>query len=178
MNEEATSTPPELVPGKDCGSCSMCCKIFKIAEVDSPPGEWCRHVVQGKGCGIHATRPQVCRGFFCHWLRNPGLDEEWKPEKSKFVLYTELEGRRMVVAVDQSNPTAWKREPYYSQFKQWALMAADTNRQLVVFNNENATLILPHTDMDLGIVNLGDEIIVDRKGMHLHVTVRRHGGAA
>ena len=149
---------PGLVPGRSCGTCALCCKVFAIAELDKGVQQWCRHVVQGQGCGIHAERPETCRLFFCHWLRNPHLGPEWQPNRARFLIYIEAEGRRMVVAPDSGAPSAWRREPYYAQFKRWALAGARNNHQILVFNGRRATAILPDRDQDLGIVEVGDEI--------------------
>ena len=164
---------PGLAPGKACGSCAMCCKVFAIAELDKASQQWCRHVVQGRGCGIHPDRPETCRLFFCHWLRNPHLGPEWKPDRAKFLIFTEMGGRRMVVAPDVGAPGSWRREPFYGQFKRWARVAADTNNQILVFNGKRATAILPDRDVDLGIVEVGDEVIYRRVGSRLEVEHRR-----
>ncbi len=137
----------------------MCCKVFAIPELDKGVQQWCRYVVQGRGCGIHPTRPQVCRQFFCHWLFNPHLGPDWQPNRAKFLIYTEMGGKRMVVAPDAGSPAAWRKEPYYSQFKWWAQAGAQSNHQILVFNNKRATAILPDRDVDLGTVDVGDEVI-------------------
>jgi hypothetical protein len=165
-----------LVPGRECGTCTMCCKVFRIAELDKAEGRWCRHVVQGRGCGIHATRPGVCRTFYCHYLRNPHLGPEWKPEQAKFVLYIEMEGRRMVVAADAAAPVAWRKAPYYAQFKRWALAGARSNHQILVFNGRRATAVLPDRDVDLGIVEIGDQVIYHPGRRTIDVELRRQGG--
>ncbi len=167
---------PGLVPGRDCGTCSMCCKVFRVVEVDKAPGQWCRHIVHGRGCGIHATRPNVCRTFFCHWLQNERLGPEWKPDRSKFVLYTEMEGRRLVVASDAAAPTAWRKAPYYAQFKRWAALGAASNRQILVFNGTRATAILPDRDVELGTVDIGDLVIYHAVNGSVQVEHRRKAG--
>lgn len=151
-------SPPALVAGRTCGSCAMCCKVFAIPELDKGVQQWCRHVARGAGCAIHPTRPSVCRQFFCHWLRDPRLGPDWRPDRAKFLLYTETGGKRIVVAPDAGSPTAWRREPYYAQLKRWAVAGASSNHQVLVFNGKRATAILPEDDLDLGIVEVGDEI--------------------
>ena len=164
---------PVLVPGRTCGTCALCCKVFAIAELDKGVQQWCRHVVQGRGCGIHATRPGTCRQFFCHWLRNPHLGPEWQPNRARFLIYTEAGGRRMVVAPDAGAPAAWRQAPYYAQFKRWALAGARSNHQILVFNGKRATAILPDRDHDLGTVEVGDEIEYRIAGACIDVQHRR-----
>ncbi len=165
-----------LAVGKDCGTCTMCCKVFRIPEVDKAPGEWCRHVVVGGGCGIHATRPDVCRAFFCHYMRNPNLGPEWKPQRAKFVLYTEMGGRRMVVAGDPGAPHAWRNAPYYQQLKRWAALGVDKGHQVLVFNGKRATAVLPDRDHDIGAVEVGDEVLYHRGAGGIAVELRRKAG--
>ena len=92
-----TRSPPEaldaaaralsrVVPGRACGTCTLCCKVIAVADFDKLPGVWCPHCVRGKGCGIYETRPTDCRTFFCEWMLTPSLGPEWKPERSKFAL--------------------------------------------------------------------------------------------
>jgi hypothetical protein len=154
----------------------MCCKVFAIAELEKSSQQWCRHVIHGRGCGIHATRPTVCRQFFCHWLRNPNLGPDWKPDRAKFLIYTEMGGKRMVVAPDAGSPTAWRREPYYAQFKRWALAGAASNHQILVFNHKRATAVLPDRDVDLGTVEVGDDVIYHAIGGRIEVEHRRAFG--
>ena len=170
---EAASAKPALVPGRDCGSCTLCCKVFRIVEVEKEAGQWCRHVLQGRGCGIHATRPEVCRHFFCFWMQNATLGPDWKPERSKFVLYREMEGKRLVVASDPSAPAAWRRPPYYAQFKRWAQLGAAQNQQILVFNGMRATAVLPDRDLDLGPIAIGDRIIYHVAQGRIEVEHRR-----
>lgn len=151
----------------------MCCKLFRIPELDKAPMEWCRHAAQDKGCGIHATRPQVCRLFFCHYLRNPNLGPDWKPERSGFILYTEAGGQRMVVASDSAAPEAWRQAPYYAQFKRWAALGAPRNHQLLVFNGKQATAVLPDRDQDIGRIEIGDVVAYHHDAGRIRVEVQR-----
>ena len=163
---------PGLAPGRECGSCTLCCKVFRIPEVDKQAGQWCRHVLQGRGCGIRETRPDVCRNFFCYWMQNGTLGPDWKPDRSKFVLYREMAGKRLGVALDPSAPAAWRREPYYSQFKRWAAQGAAQNHQIIVFHGMRATAVLPDRDVDLGTIVIGDRIIYHVAQHRIEVELR------
>jgi Fe-S-cluster containining protein len=155
----AEQAAPDLVPGRACGSCTLCCKVFRIIEVDSPPGQWCRHCVPGKGCSIYETRPDPCRGFFCMWMSQPGLGPEWKPEKSKIVLRVEPGGQSIAAHVDPSVQGAWQRSPYYEDLKRWSAEAVQNERQVCIWIGRRAIVILPDRDVDLGIVGT-DEVVV------------------
>lgn len=71
-----------------CGSCTLCCKVMKVNELDKPVGQWCKHCVTTNGCQIYPDRPQSCRDFQCLWLQGH-LPEDWKPNKIKTVLWME-----------------------------------------------------------------------------------------
>lgn len=130
-----------------------------IGAFGKPAGEWCRHCAPGKGCGFYENRPDECRIFECGFLTMTGMTEEWRPSKSKIVLVGELGGARIAAHVDPGSPGAWRREPYYSQLKQWARQAASQRMQVIVCVGRHCYVILPDRDVDLGIV-ADDEIVL------------------
>lgn len=134
---------------RQCGSCSLCCKVMGIEELGKPPGSWCGHFKPGLGCGIYARRPGECATFACEWLLFEGWGPEWKPEKSRFVLITEEDGVRLKVIVDPATPNAWRKEPYYSRFKMMSRQAVDGRRLLIVIGNRYI-VVFPDADHDLG----------------------------
>ena len=82
----APEAPPgeaELVRGRECAECIVCCIMPTIdrKDIQKLPGMQCRHSLQG-GCGIYETRPEVCRIFFCGWRRSREFPEDWRPDKS------------------------------------------------------------------------------------------------
>ena len=164
----------QLAPGKDCGTCTLCCKLFPVPELDKPSGKWCRHIVQGRGCGIHATRPPVCRAFHCQWLYNPDLGPEWKPETAKFVLSIYPKSNTLAVTVDPGFPRNWAREPYISQLRRWSEAALAQGDCVVVFRGDHATAILPDREVVLGVLREGDVLATIRRGLAYDVEVRRH----
>ena len=158
---EQTTLAPGPVEGRACGSCTLCCKVYDVAAVDSPAGVWCRHCKPGRGCGIWETRPPgQCRSFDCLWLTQGWLGPEWKPERAKFVITLEPASRFMLVQVDPGAPRAWRTEPYYSQLRRWAVAAVPEHRLVIVFLNRSATVVLPERDLELGIVGPHDRILV------------------
>jgi hypothetical protein len=100
---------------RECGSCSLCCKLLSIRELDKPIDTWCQHCRPGKGgCSIYANRPAECRSFECGWLADERIGEEWFPARCKMVLSQTDEGH-LSVTVDPAFSDAWRREPYHSQ---------------------------------------------------------------
>jgi hypothetical protein len=149
---------PSAAPGRSCGTCSLCCKIMRIDALDKPVGKWCPHVVKGQGCSIYSSRPKECQEFYCLWLLDGALGDEWLPAKSKMVLAPD--GNRITAHVDGGWPSAWRSEPYYSQLKQWAWNAVEHGGQVCVSVNGLITVILPTKDVELGKCEPGDNIVV------------------
>jgi hypothetical protein len=163
-----------VVPGRACGSCSMCCKVVSIAELAKPAGQWCGHCRPGRGCGIHASRPVVCRSFYCEWIVARGLGPEWKPDKAKFLLFKTNQGRRLTAHVDPGQANAWRRSPYYENLKAWACEAAEQSPMhlIDVMIGEHAIVILPDRDVEVGIVP-ADELVTLERMPHGRIEVRK-----
>jgi hypothetical protein len=145
----------------------MCCKTPSIEELEKPSGVWCRHAVTGKGCGIYEDRPGVCRNFYCHWMLNPNLGPEWKPDRAKFVLYGDaLSGSRPMIhiAVDPSFPNAWTKPPYFAAIKKWVADSVKQDRLLLVMVQISGRFIgiLPDRIVELGKLDPKVPIILSR----------------
>lgn len=153
----------KVIEGRSCGSCAMCCKVLRIAEISKPAGKWCQHCKPGKGCGIHAMRPFVCRGFYCEWIISKGLGPEWKPDRSKFLLSKSGDGT-LTASVDTGYPSAWRASPYYENFKIWAAEGVRKNPMTLVFvmHGEHLTVVLPDRDVEFGVLAPGEFVQVNR----------------
>jgi hypothetical protein len=93
-------------PARECGDCSLCCKVMTIEALDKPQGKWCPQARPGKGgCAVYADRPTECQTFTCSW-RSGKLPIEMKPNKIKAVIGSNLSGDAVVVHVDPSYPLA------------------------------------------------------------------------
>jgi hypothetical protein len=161
---ESPDVEPALVTGRSCGTCSLCCKVLPIQELGKPAGKWCIHCAPGSGCSQHADRPQACRRFFCSWRLDPNLGPEWKPEVSRFVLWTDPLHQALVVMVDPGMPLAWKREPYYARLKQLSELSFRQDRKVLVNLRGNITVILPDREVPIGVLDPGAEIVISREG--------------
>jgi hypothetical protein len=159
------------VPGRSCGSCSLCCKVFSVPDVDSPRSVLCQHCIPGKGCSIHASRPAICRNFYCNWLLIETLEPEWQPEQAKMVLQTIAfsDALGLVVHVDPDFPDNWRLPPYYARIKGWALKAQQQTEAngpiyfVAVEVHRREYLILPDRDIDLGDFEDDEELQVERR---------------
>ena len=94
---------------RECGECSLCCKVPSVDELKKPMGRWCEHARIGKGCAIYADRPPSCRSFQCMWLMGWGEDRD-RPDALKVVLQAEGDPKTTgpVVGVMESYPGSAK----------------------------------------------------------------------
>src|SRR5882724_5716803 len=110
----ALPSGPRTVPGRECGSCMLCCKVMAIADIDKPAGVWCPNCKRGVGCVIYDTRPGECRRFYCRWMLDQGIPDDWKPERTKFALVV-YAGGHITAYPDPGFPAAWRKSPYLEQ---------------------------------------------------------------
>jgi hypothetical protein len=60
----------------ECGTCTLCCKLVEVEDLQKPAGRWCGFCSSGqiypahKGCQIHdqPQQPAACKRFRCLWL--------------------------------------------------------------------------------------------------------------
>lgn len=167
---------------RQCGSCSLCCRLLDIPEFNAPPGTWCRHCKPGVGCRIHPDRPENCRTYECAWLMGKATDD-WFPAKCKIIcdqVMVDPDGLFMRFTVDPGYPTRWRERPFYDVIKQMAregLRGVDgLHFKTVVSINGKWTLILPDREIPHGagvLVRLSTgkyEFIHDRKSDRLQDT--------
>jgi hypothetical protein len=140
----------------------MCCKVPQIKELNKPVNAWCVHASPGRGCKSYAGRPVVCRSFYCRWMLDASFGPEWKPDKSKFIVYLSR-GGGLSIAVDTDFPNAWTRPPYYAQIKKWAMLAEERKEVVVVRVGHRLIVVLPDRDVDLGQVDEEADLIVSRR---------------
>ena len=83
----------QLIPGRDCGDCTVCCTALTInkPEIQKKSGLTCKHCT-ATGCGIYETRYPICRGYFCAWRNVDIFDDSWRPDRSGVMPYVETEG--------------------------------------------------------------------------------------
>lgn len=154
-----SSDTQELVAGRLCSGCTMCCKLLAIDVLEKPRGAWCSHCDQKSGCKIYESRPDACRGFYCGYLRLPQIDDRWKPSKSKFLINYEDRAGRIVIHADPARPDAWRADPYIKTIRQWAAASRRQGGMVLVWAGSQATIVLPDREVALGHVR-EDQIIV------------------
>jgi hypothetical protein len=113
MNHDAP-----LVPGRDCGDCTVCCWALNIdkPEVQKASGLLCKHCTGG-GCAIYETRFEVCRSFHCAWRQLSNMDEGWRPDRSGvFAEFQPLDGVTGLSLMLVGNPLKTVREAWFIDF--------------------------------------------------------------
>ena len=76
---------------RSCGSCSLCCTVLRVDELEKPAGFDCPQQRGEAGCAIHETRPSVCRGYHCLWLQG-GLEDDERPDRTGGIIDLESTG--------------------------------------------------------------------------------------
>jgi hypothetical protein len=153
----------QIVEGRECGSCSLCCKLIAVSELNKPEGIWCSHCAPGKGrCLIYNSRPTSCRGFHCGWLQSDEFGQEWMPTTSKMVIAAEGDGNRITIYVDPGFPTNWRKQPYYSQLQALAIRLSELQTQLLIRINDRVIVLLPNKEVDLGHCSKDDQLTTFR----------------
>ncbi len=64
---------------RECGECTLCCKLLETHDVPSEIGVYCRHC--DKGCQIYDERPKECRDYQCMWTQMDIVSDELRPDK-------------------------------------------------------------------------------------------------
>ncbi|MGQ0671618.1 MAG: YkgJ family cysteine cluster protein [Hyphomicrobium sp.] len=154
-----TVATSDLVPGRTCDGCTLCCKLLEIDIIEKPRGTWCVHCDKSRGCKIYEQRPEPCRGFHCGYLRIPHLDERWKPSKAKFLINFEERANRVAIHADPGLPDVWRREPFISTIRGWAANAGRDGGYVIVWTGQRAVIVMPGREKDLGMVR-DDQVIV------------------
>jgi len=86
------SSESYTVPGRECGTCSVCCRDLAIVqpEFTKLPGLLCEHCLPGQGCGIYEKRFSTCREYDCGWRSFENMDDSWRPDRSGVLITLEF----------------------------------------------------------------------------------------
>jgi hypothetical protein len=96
------------IPGKDCGSCSFCCQVLEIEELNKKAGDLCGHCSASGGCSVYATRPQVCRDYYCDWKDDRGLNAQFRPDRIGTLLMEDPDSDEYHAVCDPGKPFSWR----------------------------------------------------------------------
>jgi hypothetical protein len=126
---------------RQCGGCTLCCKLIPVEELHKAGGQRCTHQRTGKGCAIYARRPVSCREWNCLWLigTHGGAPLPLgRPDRTHYVLdevpdLIRIRDNRtgeivdqwevMQIWVDPLYPDAWKDPALLAMLDQGAIVA-------------------------------------------------------
>jgi hypothetical protein len=113
----------ELVPGRECGPCNLCCvaPVIDSPELTKRSGAVCRH--SHGGCDIYDSRPDVCRRFFCAWRRTKLIPQDWRPDRCGVFATLDSDnvppqfgGAAGISLMLTDNPLKTVRQPWFLDF--------------------------------------------------------------
>ena len=97
---------PDLVAGRECGTCNVCCVALTIDDpaLRKAQGYRCRNATRDNGCTIYEDRPGTCRAFFCGWRRLKWVREPLRPDRSGVLVRLHFEVSQATGARPSSSP--------------------------------------------------------------------------
>lgn len=75
------------MPDRQCGSCTLCCRLLPVRELQKPSNTRCQH--QGRqGCGIYQQPgfPVSCHLWSCRWLLGYETEDMPRPDRCGWVI--------------------------------------------------------------------------------------------
>lgn len=75
------------MPDRHCGTCTLCCKLLPVRELEKDANTRCRHQ-SSKGCGIYQRPgfPVSCELWSCRWLVDDDTADMLRPDRAGYVL--------------------------------------------------------------------------------------------
>lgn len=95
---------------RECGPCSLCCSVLRVDELKKLGGVRCPHQLDAGGCGIHPSRPKICRAYRCLWLQG-GLQDGDRPDKLGAIVNILSQVAQPRLSIQEAAPGAWDRSP-------------------------------------------------------------------
>jgi hypothetical protein len=131
----------DVVKGRDCSNCTMCCELLGVEELEMPPSGQCPNCRLGTGCMAYEQRPTECSAFYCEYLLDPRLGDHWRPSKCRTVVVFEDYSNALVIHADPKGPQTWRTQPYISEIRAWARLHARRQQQVIVWHGETKYII-------------------------------------
>ena len=74
---------------RQCGSCSVCCTVGEVPELEKPAYVSCKHIKTNEcgSCSLYnsSNLPKVCASYRCSWLNGWGTDRD-RPDKNNVMI--------------------------------------------------------------------------------------------
>jgi hypothetical protein len=73
---------------RQCGGCTLCCKLMPVRELGKAANERCQHQRTGKGCAVYQKEgfPSSCALWSCKWLVDPEASGLSRPDRARYVI--------------------------------------------------------------------------------------------
>ena len=141
---------------RQCGTCTLCCKLLPVRELDKDAGVRCKFQKFHKGCTVYGQpeMPPACSLWNCRWLINDDCDDIPRPDRAHYVIdimpdyitgvddATDQRHNWPVVQIwcDPNYPDAWKTEP----LRAWMSRQAEKgNATIVRYGQKDGIVIFP-----------------------------------
>jgi hypothetical protein len=142
---------------RQCGECTLCCKLLPVPDLKKLAGARCAHQRMGKGCAIYPKHPLSCEMWSCAWLVDEDAGELRRPDRSHYVVdimpdfvtmtYENEPSRRLPVLqiwIDPKYPDA-HRDPALRAYIQRKSDETGGMAAIVRYDSANAFVIFPPT---------------------------------
>jgi Fe-S-cluster containining protein len=146
-----------MSPDNKCGTCTQCCRILAVTELQKPKNTLCQHCHVGIGCKIYDDRPASCRSFRCLWLQMqdsaPRMPLSMRPDKCKVVLHTTPDEKNIVAKVDPNYPMAWQEKEMaalLTQMSDKVFVLVDNGKRYWLVRNRDAREVRMSTADETG----------------------------
>jgi hypothetical protein len=116
----------KVIEGRQCGTCTACCTVMGVGEINKPRNTPCPHLAAGGGCGVYASKPESCTAFSCMWLNGNLVEDVMRPDQSGLVFSlnpTGFSGAEPVVHVHEVEPGKIDSDLGHAAITPWAQIA-------------------------------------------------------
>jgi len=84
--------------------------VLRVDELGKRAGVDCVHQRGREGCGIHASRPAICRDYHCLWLQG-GLEDDERPDATGGIVDLETAGDGIRLGIREPRRGAFDASP-------------------------------------------------------------------
>lgn len=105
---------------RNCGSCTLCCKLLETHDIPSSIGTYCTHCEPNSGCKIYSRRPKECSIYLCMYAQMKHAGIELRPDNCSIifdkiaedVISARLERRSKINNLVNNQIKAFRREGF------------------------------------------------------------------
>ncbi len=124
--------------GNKCGTCTLCCKLLVVLEIDKEAGVLCKHCDEGVGCNEYESRPDSCRDFQCAYSQMEKVSEKLRPDNCG-VIFERIQDDIMLGTVDFHRKSYSDIKGQISYFISEGINVVMSNKGIPVIYNTDKT---------------------------------------